>query len=117
MKGHRLNGTVMMPICTVHYYLCAKSLLSCKTDSSVSSREVLYGTKILTYFMKNALVLVGNMDLITFTVYLNVFILILPALQISVRPKQKKHHLNQIQLYIDGALQRMWHGLLLNHLN
>lgn len=55
--------------------------------------------------MINALVLVENMDLFTVTVYLNVFILILPALQISVRPKQKKHHLNQIQLYIDGALQ------------
>lgn len=55
--------------------------------------------------MINALVLVENMDLFTVTVYLNVFILILPVLQISVRPKQKKRHLNQIQLYIDGALQ------------
>lgn len=69
--------------------LSRENMLSCKTHSFVSSEEGFYCTKILTYFVINGLVLAEKMVPVTFTVSLDIFIL-LPALQFSVRSKQNE---------------------------
>lgn len=123
-QGRRLNwAEVLMPRCTAEHYVRAKSRWIAKHVPS--AEYAIYTTSLLrkchivgepwTCFAIKAPVLVESIDRITFPVPLNIFVLILPTSQTSVRSKQKKkHHLKQDHLFTEAASHSTWHELLLS---